>query len=1054
MKKHLKSVINLHLKYFRSFALLLFFASTTLSQGQILNQRADSSIRAFNNAFLITQDDKTYYKKALNDNEPDGNWTSSLDIFGMQDTYERRKSDADKALVNTLCNTFLKLNPPPYNWDGWNDDIAWMGLNLARGYQITGTTNFLTQAEYCFNLAYDRGWNTIFNGGGIWEQQPDYTPAERNKTPAEWPVNKEALSNNTTGKLACLLYESTGNVYYKDKAVQIYNWSRSHLFNPLNGQVYAGIDRVEVVNKGTAVYNQGTFVDFTAHLYKITGNEVMLRDAQLAANYVINNLTTNGIISNSDGYLNTWADEYARGLGHLCMWNPQLWNTYYPFMKQNADAAWKNRRTDLNISWNGWATPTPVDPASWPTKYVSTVAMLQFTPIAQSLSGTIEAENYNFMKGISTEDLSTGGKTVGSIDNGDWLEFIVNAPTSGLYTLSFSVAGASAGSMEIQQNNIALTTLILPATRGAFSSVNAAVKLTAGIQSLKLKAITGGWKIDKFTAQSCNQIVPFVSVNGKTEQQLSSVTVAVGDKVQLQPKPADGTWSWTGPNYFSSTTRVVMLNKIAYKQGGTYTAKYVNSKGCVSTQDFVITLKGCAPTPVITTIQVNEAAPQPADSLTVQAGNYVMIEAQPKEGSWAWTGPNGFTANTRAISFLNIAYKEAGKYTVTYTNPSGCASTRVVKIALTGADPCSSPITPYLNVNDISWKQQGYASLNLGDKITVGPQPLDAGTWKWTGPNNFTANARDFTIENFRAEQAGTYTASFTNASGCVSLYNYTIGFSGNCTQAAITPVIEVNGIKSQSTSSISVHSGDSVLIKFPAAEGVWRWAGPNGFTSDSSQVYFEKVLFWEKGRYEISLINNNACISTHTLDINVTGDDYCGVPITPYFNINDGTWQSDSLITVNEGDKLQIGPHPVANMWAWTGPEGFFEDEREFVIQNIQVSQAGIYKATYTNNLGCLSFKNIVVTVNKVNVLAGVVSDSQVLSFYPNPATDEVTLTHIAEGEMIVINDLYGQAMPLPKPTIVNGNAKINIKGLQPGLYFVNVGDSHNRRNYKLIKR
>jgi hypothetical protein len=1054
MNKHRKSISCFHLKYFKTFALILFFASTALLQvrGQVLNQRADSSIKAFNDAFLITQGDRAYYKRALNDNGHDGTWTLALDIFGMQDTYERRKSDADKALVKDLCNTFLQLNPPPYAWNGWNDDLAWMGLSLARGYEITGTPNFLTQAEYCFNLAYDRGWNTIFNGGGIWEQQPDMTPADGG-------VNKEALSNNPNGKLACLLYEGTGNVYYRDKAIQIYNWSRSHIFNPLNGQVYAGIDRAEVVNKSTAVYNQGSFIDFAAHLYKITGNEMILRDAQLAANYVINNMTTNGIISNSAGYLNTWADEYARGLGHLCMWNPQLWNTYYPFMKQNADTAWKNRRTDLNLSWNGWATPTPADPSGGPTKYVSTVAMLQFTPTVQSLPGTIEAEDYNFMKGIVTEAIPAGGKTIGSIDSGDWLEYIVNAPASGLYTFSFNVAGASAGSMEIQQNNITLMSLNIPAAGGTFSPVNAAVKLKAGIQSIKLKAIAGGWNIDKFTVQGCNQIVPFVLVNGKPAQQLASVTVIRGDKVQLKPKPGDGTWSWTGPNHFSSTSRVVTLNKIDYKQGGIYTARYVNAEGCVSMQDFVITLKGCTPTPIITTIQVNEAAPLQADSLTVQAGNYVTIEAQPAEGNWTWTGPNGFTSDSRKISFLNIDYKRAGNYTVKHTNLAGCVSTRVINLALTGSDPCSSPITPYLIVNDVSWKQQGYASLNLDDKITIGPHPLDAGTWNWTGPNNFIANTREFTITNFTAEQAGTYTASFTNASGCVSLYNFTIGFSGNCTPTPITPTITVNGIESPNTSSISVHSGDSVLIKFPAAEGVWRWTGPHGFTSDSSQVYFERILFWRKGRYEISLIDNNLCISTHTLDIDVAGDDYCGIPITPYFNINDSTWQSDSLITVNEGDKLQIGPHPLKNMWVWTGPEGFFANTREIVIQNIQANQGGLYKATYTNNLGCLSFKNIVVTVNRVNgnrvkAPTGFVYDSQALSFYPNPATDEVTLTSIAGGETIVVSDLYGKVVLQPKVTVVEGNAKIDISGLKHGLYFINVGNSYKSRNYKLIKR
>ncbi|OGX82100.1 glycoside hydrolase family 76 protein [Hymenobacter coccineus] len=1054
MKKHLKSSGNSQVRHFKTFALILFFASTALSQGQVLNQRADSAIKAFNDAFLVTQFDRVYYKQALNDNTPDKNWPLALDIFVMQDTYERRKSDSDKALVNNLCTSFLKIYPTPYDYDGWNDDVAWMGLGLARGYEITGTANLLTQAEYCFNFAYDRGWNTIFNGGGIWEQQPDYTPVDRDEPPIKWPVNKEALSNNTNGKLACMLYESTGKVYYRDKAIQLYSWSKSHLFNPLNGQVYAGIDRAEVVNKGSAVYNQGTFVDFAAYLYKITGNEVMLRDAQLAANYVINNLTTNGIISNDQEYLNTWADEYARGLGHLCRWNPQLWNTYYPFMKRNADAAWKNRRTDLNLTWNGWAVPTPVIANSGPTKYVSAVAMLQFTPMVQALASTIEAENYNFMQGTATVGLAAGGKAVGSLDSGDMLEYIVNVPSSGLYTLSLSVAGAAAGSVEIQQNNVALTTLALPATGGTYSSVNTTVKLQAGIQSLKLKAVVGGWTIDKFTAQNCNQIVPIVMVNGKPEQQTATVTVASGDKVQLKPTPSDGTWSWMGPSNFSSTSRVVMLNKIAFNQGGTYTARYVNAAGCVSVRDFVITLKDCAPTPIVTSVQVDGATPLLTDSLRVRAGSSVTIGAQPKEGSWTWTGPDGFTSTAREFSFLSIEYKKAGNYTVTYTNPAGCVSTRTVKLALAGPDPCGSPITPYLNVNGVAWQQREYASLNLGDKIMVGPQATGGDTWRWTGPNNFTATTREFTLENFTAQQAGVYVASFTNATGCVSSLNFTFGFTGNCTQVAITPTVTINGVNSPNTSSIAVHSGDSVLIRFPTADGVWRWTGPNGFTSESATVYFRKVLFWQKGNYEINFIGKNACVSTYMLAIDVTNNDYCGTPITPYFNINDGAFQSDSLITVNEGAKLQLGPQPNKNMWVWTGPNGFFSNNREIVLQPIQLSQAGVYKATYTNSSGCLSFKNIVVNVTRVTTLAtDAVRSSQESGFYPNPATQEVTLMNVVANEAIVVSDVYGKVVLRPRPAVANGNAKITISSLPPGLYIINVGNSSHRRNYKLVK-
>ena len=341
---------------------------------------ADTAINAYNSAFLVTTGDSAYYKKSLTDGANDGTWTESLDIMGEEDAYERTGSAAQKALVNSLCNTWLKNTPPgsadkPWSWDGWNDDIGWFSLALVRGYQITGNTNFLTQAENGFNYAFNRGWDTKWNGGGIWEQQIEYC-----KDPAS--INKGTLSNDSQGLVACLLYQSTHDVTYLNKALQIYNWEWTHLFNSSTGQVYTGVDRDGTVDRGTAVYNQGTFVEYANYLYQFTGNANYYNDAKRAIDFTKNKLTNGGVLSNSAGYLNTWADTFARGLGHFVRDNRQ-WDAYYPWMMQNANAAWGCRRIDHNLAWNGWTQQTPNDDSLVVSKFVSAVAWLQYTPATQ-----------------------------------------------------------------------------------------------------------------------------------------------------------------------------------------------------------------------------------------------------------------------------------------------------------------------------------------------------------------------------------------------------------------------------------------------------------------------------------------------------------------------------------------------------------------------------------------------------------------------------------------------------------------------------------------------
>ncbi|MES2476833.1 MAG: RICIN domain-containing protein [Verrucomicrobiota bacterium] len=332
---------------------------------------ADASINAFNSAFLVNSGGQTYYKVGLNNSSPAYFWEQALNIQGMQDAYERTGSTAHRTQVNNLCNTFLQQNPPPWTWNGWNDDLGWASIALVRGYQMTGNTNLLTQARYGFDLAWNRGWDTQYNGGGIWEHQPDYPGTE--------PDRKEALSNNSLGKAACMIYQSTGDTWYRDRATEIYNWVWHRIYNATTGQVYTGVFPDGTVNTGAAVYNQGTFVDFANLMYQITGNINYYNDAKRSIDYVRYNMTTNGIITNTAGWLNTWADEFARGLGHFARDNRQ-WATYHSWMVQNADAIWNNRRRDLNLTDNGWNRLTPNDPAMTANKAVSAVAWLQFTP--------------------------------------------------------------------------------------------------------------------------------------------------------------------------------------------------------------------------------------------------------------------------------------------------------------------------------------------------------------------------------------------------------------------------------------------------------------------------------------------------------------------------------------------------------------------------------------------------------------------------------------------------------------------------------------------------
>jgi hypothetical protein len=85
-------------------------------------------------------------------------------------------------------------------------------------------------------------------------------------------------------------------------------------------------------------------------------------------------------------------------------------------------------------------------------------------------------------------------------------------------------------------------------------------------------------------------IVPYIQVGNGAWQQISTVTVGFFTSVNLGPQPlTGGSWSWTGPNGYTSTSR--QINNIPLYFGtNNYVATYTNTAGVKTTQVFTITL--------------------------------------------------------------------------------------------------------------------------------------------------------------------------------------------------------------------------------------------------------------------------------------------------------------------------------------------------------------------------------------------------------------------------------------------------------------------------------
>lgn len=84
-------------------------------------------------------------------------------------------------------------------------------------------------------------------------------------------------------------------------------------------------------------------------------------------------------------------------------------------------------------------------------------------------------------------------------------------------------------------------------------------------------------------------------------------------------------------------------------------------------------------------------------------------------------------------------------------------------------------ITPAMQVNGGTWQNVASDTVNLGATVVLGPQPVAATGWSWSGPNGFSATTREVTISDASAAKAGTYTATYTNPSGCKSSQKFNL---------------------------------------------------------------------------------------------------------------------------------------------------------------------------------------------------------------------------------------------------------------------------------------
>lgn len=284
----------------------------------------------------------------------------------------------------------------------------------------------------------------------------------------------------------------------------------------------------------------------------------------------------------------------------------------------------------------------------------------------------------------------------------------------------------------------------------------------------------------------------------------STITLATnppGLSVKLDGSSVTSPYSFVGVSGIQREISAVSpqtLNGVTYtfsswSDGGSITHT-ISTPAANTTLTATFVQSTCAPTAIVPYAQVNNGTWLNASSASVAAGGTFKLGPQPLSGgSWRWSGPGGFTATTREISRSAVTTAMAGGYVATYTNACGTTSTLTFNITVTTSGCTATSIVPYLQVNGGAWQSTSSVSLAAGGSFKIGPQPVSGGTWRWSGPNEFTATTREISRSNFTAAMSGAYIATYINSCGTTSTLTFNVTVSGAFLAEIVTGIKSIS---------------------------------------------------------------------------------------------------------------------------------------------------------------------------------------------------------------------------------------------------------------------
>ncbi len=379
-------------------------------------------------------------------------------------------------------------------------------------------------------------------------------------------------------------------------------------------------------------------------------------------------------------------------------------------------------------------------------------------------------------------------------------------------------------------------------------------------------------------------------------------------------------FEWEGPNGLKSSGNVLALKKINQTMAGEYTLK-VNARinGCPDTtliRKYIVSL-------AIPSIKVSDGEICEGGSVQLESsennGGDLYYYFQKSKKNYQWSGPNNFVSSEEKPTIKNI--QSSGVYTVTVTYSDFCVGSFQTTAKIDARK--STSVRTYSSSTCLN----GQATLSASPSLSGA-----TGKYKWTGPNGFSKEGQQITLNNISKKDIGIYTVIAQFEGGCTNIdtsYTYL---------NIASPIYGFNNIAEQCEGETMYFPKKNSWNSNYFGTGTkvtYSWTGPNNFHSTEESPAIPNFTNDLAGEYKLEISFNGACQAKYNKSFFLKPADKINLSLNA------------TTVHVKLGQSVYVEGYFLSTdkyKYSWKGPNNFSSSYGILVIQDFNKTKQGKY--------------------------------------------------------------------------------------------------------------